>query len=377
MNVLLLASRFPWPAYSGDRVRTSIWIDALAAHARVALVTPEGEVPRTAPSFAFHPAKRSLTNGARALRRVARETLPLTTLLTAAYDWATAIAHARRDLGAIDATIVILSRLDPWVRDLLEGRRILDAIDSLGHNTLERSRASSLTSFWRREAQRVQRAEDDAVRAYDDVLVVSEEETSAMHATAIPNGVVIAPLEPKRRRRYDFAFWGRLSYFANADAARVLIHETWPAIRELAPNATLVIGGSHVPHDIQRDAERAGIALVTPVPDMQTFARDAKIALVPMRFGSGMQTKILEAAEAGCAIAATTHAMRGLAPLALHATLADDTLSLARAAVELLRDERGCVQHGLALRREVQQHFARELTHQRLLALLQRGQAAA
>ncbi|HEX2834738.1 MAG TPA: glycosyltransferase [Thermoanaerobaculia bacterium] len=376
MNVLLLASRFPWPAYSGDRVRTTIWLDALAAHARVALVAPEGEVPHTAPSFSFHPARRSLTNGARALRRVARETLPLTTLLTAAYDWAAAIADARRDLGAFDATIVILSRLDPWVRDHLEGRRILDAIDSLGHNTLERSRASSLSSFWQREAKRVQRAEDDAVRAYDEVLVVSEEETSAMRATAIPNGVVITPLDP-RRRRYDFAFWGRLSYFANADAARVLIHETWPAIRELAPEATLVLGGSHVPHDIRRDAERAGIALVTPVPDMQTFARDAKIALVPMRFGSGMQTKILEAAEAGCAIAATTHAMRGLAPLARHATLADDTPSLARAAVELLRDERGCVQNGLALRREVQQQFARELTHRRLLALLQRGQAAA
>ncbi|HEX7831820.1 MAG TPA: glycosyltransferase [Thermoanaerobaculia bacterium] len=377
MNVLVLASRFPWPAYSGDRLRTTIWLDAIASQGRVALVAPMGSVPADAPAFRFHPAKRSITSGLRAIVSIVRRGLPLTSLLTAAYDWDGAIARARRDLGKVDATIVILSRLDPWVRGYTEGQRILDAIDSLGRNTDERSRATSLFApLWRTEARRVKRAEDDAARAYDRVLVVSEDETAELNAVAISNGVVIAPLESKRRR-YDFAFWGRLSYFANADAARVLIHETWPAIRALAPDATLVIGGSHVPRDIASDAKRADIELVTPVRDMPAFARDAKIALVPMRFGSGQSTKILEAAEAGCAIAATPHAMRGLAPLARHATIASDTTSLARAAVDLLRDEPRRVANAIALRRDVEQHYARERTHERLLAVLKEGRAAA
>lgn len=382
MNVLVLASRFPWPAYSGDRLRTTIWLDALARHANVALVAPSGEVPQDAPRFRFHPARRSLARGLRAIVSVARRGLPVTTLLTAAYDWDDAVARARRDVGPFDATIVILSRLDPWVRQLAEGQRVLDAIDSLGRNTAERSRAAALSSFmWRLEAKRVARAEEEARRAYDRVLVVSEDETAELSATAISNGVVIATLadatQQQKQRRYDFAFWGRLSYFANADAARVLIGETWPAIRALAPDATLVIGGSHVPRDIVRDAKRAGIELVTPVRDMPSFARDAKIALVPMRFGSGQATKILEAAEAGCAIAATTHAMRGLDPLARHATLASDPSSLAPAAVELLRDEPRRIANAAALRQAVERHYARELTHAKLLAVVSASREAA
>ncbi len=379
MNVLVIASRFPWPAYSGDRLRTTVWIDALADHATVALVTPAGDLPaQEVPRVRFHAARRSLSRGFRAIGRIVRRGLPLTSLLTAAYDWEEAIAQARRDAGPFDATIVILSRLDPWVRHLTEGLRVLDAIDSLGRNTAERARAASFASWiWRRETTRVARAEQEACRTYDRVLVVSEAESAEMNAVAISNGVVMAPLDRSKDRRYDFAFWGRLSYFANADAARLLITEIWPAIRALAPEATLVIGGSHVPRDIVEGARHAGIHLVTPVNDMPAFARDARIALVPMRFGSGQSTKVLEAAEAGCAIVATPRALRGVDPLAVHATLADDPASLARAAVALLRDAPRRNAGASALRHTVEQHFARELTHRRLLAIVTSGREAA
>lgn len=377
MNVLVVASRFPWPAHSGDRLRTAIWLDALAPHANVVLVAPSGDVPTDAPRVRFHPAQRSLISGIRALSRVIAQRLPFTSLLTAAFDWRDAIARARRDAGTFDATIVLLSRLDPWVRDHIEGLRILDAIDSLVRNTNERARSSSLAApLWRIEASRITRAEDDASRAYDRVIVVSEEETAELRATAISNGVVILPLEEKSRT-YDFAFWGRLAYFANADAARMLIHEIWPRIRAAAPNATMVIGGSDAPRDIARDAERAGITLVSPVLDMKAFARDAKIALVPMRFGTGQSSKMLEAAEAGCAIVSTTHAMRGLATLAREAVLADDAASLASEAVALLRDDARRTSVATALRRTVEEHYARRVTHEQMLAVVQRGRVAA
>jgi len=377
MNVLVVASRFPWPAHSGDRLRTAIWLDALAPHANVVLVAPSGDLPTDGPRIRFHPAQRSLISGIRALSRVIARRLPFTSLLTAAFDWRDAIARARRDAGKFDATIVLLSRLDPWVRDQIEGLRILDAIDSLGRNTNERARSSSLTApLWRIEASRITRAEDDASRAYDRVIVVSEEEAAELRATAISNGVVILPLEEKSRT-YDFAFWGRLAYFANADAARMLIHEIWPRIRAHAPNATMVIGGSDAPRDITRDAERAGITLVSPVRDMKAFARDAKIALVPMRFGTGQSSKMLEAAEAGCAIVSTTHAMRGLATLAREAVLADDAAALASKAVALLRDDARRTGIATALRRTVEEHYARRVTHEQLLAVVQRGRVAA
>ena len=111
MNVLLISSRFPWPAYSGDRLRTTIWLDALR-HANVALVAPPGDPPG---DVRFYPAHRSLTRGAGALVRTLRDSLPWQSLLASPYAWEDAIARARRDLGAFDATVVILSRLHPWL----------------------------------------------------------------------------------------------------------------------------------------------------------------------------------------------------------------------------------------------------------------------
>jgi glycosyltransferase involved in cell wall biosynthesis len=303
--------------------------------------------------------------------------LPFTSLLTAGYDWAGAVARARAEAGPFDATVVLLSRLDPWVRRFVEGRSILDAIDSLEKNAEERSRASSLSAWlWRHEAARIRRAERDASIAYDEVLVVSDDEAPELNARTIPSGVEIGPLHSDQQRAFDFAFWGRLAYFANADAVRLLLREIWPAIRRLAPTATLAIGGASAPADLAREAVAPGVTFVSPVPDMPAFARNAKIALLPIRYGTGQGSKPVEAAEAGCAIAATPHALRDLAPLRAHAVLTDDAQELAVAAVSLLRDSARLATNAKALRHAVETHYARERTHERLRDVVQARGAA-
>src|SRR5258708_6914808 len=123
-------------------------------------------------------------------------------------------------------------------RTLPPGFRVLDAIDSLRRSMEERSREGSLLArpLWRAEARRVARAERDAARAYDRVVVVSDEDSAELGAVAISNGVTIAPLADAPRT-FDFAFWGRLPYFANDDAAAWLLAEIWPAIRAARPSA--------------------------------------------------------------------------------------------------------------------------------------------
>ena len=73
---------------------------------------------------------------------------------------------------------------------------------------------------------------------------------------AIPHGVVLGPLADGPRD-IDVAFWGRLAYFANADAARFLLEEVWPLVRAARPGCTLLIGGADAP-GWMRDAARPG-----------------------------------------------------------------------------------------------------------------------
>lgn len=369
MNVLLIAPRFPWPAYTGDRLRTTIWLDALRG-ANVALVAPRsgGQAEKSSHGFASYPAERSVANGARAIVRVLSKGLPWQSLLAAPYAWHDAIARARTDFGSFDATIVILTRLHPWIPPV-EGTRILDAIDSLARNSHERARAASVWTrwIWRAEERRTARDEEAIARTYDHILYVSDDEAAA-HGIAISNGVQVRPLE-SRRRAYDFGFWGRLPYFANADAARWLIDEIWPAIRAIKPDATLVIAGADAPSQLRRAAERAGITFISPAGDIPALARDIRVAILPLRYGSGESTKMLEAAEAGCAVVATPRGVRGLPELAREATIVEDAQGLARAAVQAL------TQRDTELRRLVVQHYARERTLEKLSEIVRRKAA--
>jgi glycosyltransferase involved in cell wall biosynthesis len=304
---------------------------------------------------------------------------PFQMLLASGYDWNGAVEQACEEAGGFDASIVLLWRLDPCVRSLLpDGLRVLDAVVSLRRSMTERSRASSWLTrwFWREEARRMGRIEDAISRAYHRVLVVSEEDARQLDAVAVSNGVSIAPLVDAPRA-FDFGFWGRLAYFANLDAASWLLDEIWPAIRVLRPDATLLVGGADVPARILAAQGRDGITVQSPIADVAGMARQVRVALFPVRYGTGQSNKVLEAAEAGCAVVATTKAMRGLEDLTRIALIADDTRGLARAAVAAVDDESQRRLMGSALRHRVERDYARRSTLERLAAIIHQREAAA
>jgi glycosyltransferase involved in cell wall biosynthesis len=370
MKSLVIAPRFPWPSHTGDRLRASIWIEALAGSGDVALVAPPGTIRSDVP-VRFYTARSSVRRAIRGAIALLRERLPLQCLLAAPYDFPRAIADARREMGPFDVTIVLLSRTHPWVRESLEGRTILDAIDSLRRSAGERRKAASplFRWLWKIEERRMARLENELARTYGQVIVVSDEETAEFGgAVAVTIGVPARPLE-NEARQYDFGFWGRLPYFANADAASWLLGEIWPAIRALHPSATMIIGGADASRALRNDARRGGVTLVSPVGDMAAFARNIRVALMPLRYGSGQSTKVLEAAEAGCAIVGSPTALRGLGALAPHARIESSTVGFARAAVDLLTDAEARARMSARLRDAIATHYDRSMAIGRLSAI--------
>jgi polysaccharide biosynthesis protein PslH len=371
MKALVITSRFPWPPYTGDRLRAAMWVSALTRSGEVALVAPRGTVPDGLAHFRLFAARRSLRRLVQGALSLVRDALPFQCLLAAPYDWHAAIGRAHHDIGPFDVTVVILSRMHPWVKKTLEGPAVLDAVDSLRRSAEERANAAApwIRWFWRTEERRMARLERAAARAYGQVVVVSEDESADFgDAEAVANGVSTRALD-STARRYDFGFWGRFPYFANADAVTWLLDEIWPAIRALNAAATLIIGGADAPRSLRKTALRRGVALVSPVEDMAAFARDIRVALMPLRHGSGQSNKVLEAAEAGCAIVGTPQAFRGLAPLAQHALIESSTAGFARAAVDLLADGDRRDSQAARLRDEVVKTYERSAALHRLFAI--------
>jgi polysaccharide biosynthesis protein PslH len=368
LKALIISPRFPWPPYTGDRLRATIWLASLSPHAHVTLVAPSGNVPAHAPRFDFRPASRSWTRGLLGVMTAIRDRLPLQCLMAAPFDWASATKRAIEEQGPFDVTVVLLSRMHPWVPRPLQGRIVLDAVDSLRRSAEQRAleAAPLLRWLWRIEERRMARLESDLARLYDHVLVVSEDETAEFgSAEAVPNGVEILP-EHEGSRAFDFGFWGRFPYFANRDAATWLLDEIWPAIRALRPSATLIVGGAEASESLRELARRRGVTMVSPIADVAAFARNIRVALMPVRFGTGQLGKVLEAAEAGCAIVGTPQALRGLAPLALHARMESTAGGIARAAIEVLDDPKPLGKH---VRDAVVASYARSTTTDRLRAI--------
>src|SRR5262249_15824983 len=86
-------------------------------------------------------------------------------------------------------------------------------------------------------------------------------------------------------------------------------------------------------------AAAPGVSLAAAVPAMAPELGAATVAMVPLRAGSGVQNKVLEAMAVGTPVVATPRAAAGLEVRAgEHLLVAEDAAGLAAAAGTLLRD---------------------------------------
>lgn len=130
----------------------------------------------------------------------------------------------------------------------------------------------------------------------------------------------------------------------NRDGLGWLLTEIWPRVLRRRPDASLrVIGRAAPPDGVSWPAgvERAGF-----VDDLDEEYRSAAVALAPLRFGSGVKIKVIEALAAGLPCVATAVAVDGIAdvaPVAGQAAtapsplfVADDAETFAALTVEAL-----------------------------------------
>lgn len=354
MSILLITSRCPSPPHTGDRLRATLWMEALRG-TELVVAGPDGCASCT-------PVSRTPLTLLRAAARIAREQLPLHTLL-GARDWQSALANR----GPFDTAIILLTRTDPWAFHAARARRwILDAIDSAAIGMSERASASRgiARAFWNSEARKAQCLERDAANRYDAIITVSERERFAKNGVVVPIGIDVAELG-NAPRTIDFGFWGRLAYFANQEAVRTIVGHLWPRIRAKRPEATLFLGGADAPSWIRKLHGRDGITVESPMTSRETTLRRIGVALLPISFGSGQSLKTLEAAEAGCAIAGTSLAFRGCEELISAAVVEDDLDQLADRALASLRDASSPTE----LRTRVARFYSRQTTLVRMAEL--------
>ncbi len=226
-----------------------------------------------------------------------------------------------------DAGILPLARLAPYAEDFGGLPLLVDLIDSLALNFERRASVDRLLfrPFLRWEAGRLERAERDLVAHSRRTLVVCERDRADLARRVGPGlagrlgvvGVAVEAEEGTGAARQAvaappaLALTGNLGYFVNADAAHRFLRQVWPGLRRRRPDLRLLLAGDRPTGSLRREASQPGVELIASPPNLQALLRSATLALAPMRCGSGVPIKVLEAWALGVPVVASSWAAAG------------------------------------------------------------------
>lgn len=120
------------------------------------------------------------------------------------------------------------------------------------------------------------------------------------------------PLPEVTREAGLVGFLGSFKGDFNVDAVSFLLEEIWPRVRARQPDARLEIAGGDAPSALTRADGRDGVTFRGFVEDPIQFVRRTEAFVVPLRFGSGIRIRLVEAFTWGAAVVSTPVGVAGL-----------------------------------------------------------------
>lgn len=336
LRILYVSRMCPFPEWDGESIRTGSLLRALTRDHEVTLVTRmrddvegdalRGEAARFAAVHAVRipPQPRWAIAGRALSPRWCHRPLRVTAFC---FEEIGRTVGSVLDAAAFDGLVIdhtALAHYLPRVPAAFRGLRVLNLhnVDSVLQGRAARLvRPLPARVLVRADAVRMRRFERRTIRRFHCVLSPSAADTAHVQALApgvavldVPNGIAAIPPAGEPRRPGGGArvlFVGTLSYLPNEDGILWFIEKIWPDVRANVPGAILTIAG-HRPTGRLKAVLRPGIELFESPSDLAPFYRQAAVAIVPLRAGSGSRHKILEALAHRVPVVSTAIGAEGL-----------------------------------------------------------------
>jgi len=174
----------------------------------------------------------------------------------------------------------------------------------------------------RMERDRIKRREIQMVKEFDTSLLVNPREAKILRSrSGIDRIRAINGLLPavKRMDRIpstppELVFLGRLNIPHNDDAICSFLAISMPGLKKLMPGVIVRVIGRGASPRLLRLAEEypETVRLEGYVAELESVFAHATAALAPLRFGSGIKIKVLDALARGLPVIATTAGVDGL-----------------------------------------------------------------
>ena len=368
VRTLVIAGEYPWPESSGSRMRLRTTLEGLIACGPTELVSivpssrsdfqppdPTVDLARVA-RVSYDDRPPSVWSG---IRGLARAGIPMTMPWSARRTVRPAVA----DFMSGHYDLVWIFGVRAWLLsgEPSSGRTILDLDDledqkilaRLGiprpatNGMVDRIRRAGATMFSNEEVRRWRRLHRRARLRTDRLVVCSELDAGRLGRTGVTGVAVVPNAYPRVEHPVGrsevgspptVTLQGSLRYAPNVHAARLLVTEIGPLLRDQVPDVEIRLVGSVAPNLTDLD-DPPSVAVVGHVPDIGVELARADIIVVPILFGSGTRIKILEAFAQRIPVVSTTLGAEGLGVEdGRHLLIGDDPASIASACARLLTE---------------------------------------
>jgi sugar transferase (PEP-CTERM/EpsH1 system associated) len=310
MKIFVLLPRIPYPLEKGDKLRAFNQIKQLAKHNEIVLcaLNDNAKVNEQDAFRALQPYCQSIN-----FVRISKLQI-LLGLLRAFVKGLPMQCGYFYNRKAAKKVNTLISKHKP---DILYGQllrvaeylryknipKALDYQDIFSYGMKRRADiASPITRpIYNMEYRRLARYEAAIFNDFDVRTIISEPDRKLFphekrdEILIIPNGVDHDFFKPQEReKKYDLVFTGNMSYPPNVNAVEYLANEILPIVWKSRPKTTLYIAGA-TPDPKVKKAASDKIIVSGWLDDIRDAYAQSRVFIAPMRIGTGLQNKLLEA----------------------------------------------------------------------------------
>jgi sugar transferase (PEP-CTERM/EpsH1 system associated) len=309
MKIFVLASRVPYPLEKGDKLRIFHQVKELSKKHVIHLCCISTEK--------VHPAARKELMkicSELSIIPLKKKNIYLNLILNLLSDNPFQVAYFFQRNAAVKINKLInafkpdhiytqLIRTSEYVKNRHDIPKTIDYMDTLSIG-MDR-RAASATLFTKpiiaSEARRLIRYENLIFEYFENHTIISKQDRDLLwhqhrkKIEIIPNGIDTKFFHPENKEKeFDILFTGNMSYIPNVDSVEYLIEEILPIIKKELPDVKVLIAGASPVKKIINMASES-VTVTGWLEDIREAYWKSKVFVAPLRLGSGLQNKLLEA----------------------------------------------------------------------------------
>ncbi len=171
--------------------------------------------------------------------------------------------------------------------------------------------------YFKKLARDLKKVELIQLNKIDGLVCITEQDEKVFVNNNIQTAITTIPVTIEKTKlisNYNintFFYLGAMNWQPNIESVDWLLNSIFPKIREMIPDAKILIAGSFMPDRYKSD-ESKGIEIIGFIKKTSDFMVNNGIMLAPLKSGSGVRIKLLESMNLGVPIVTTKIGSEGI-----------------------------------------------------------------